>query len=71
MADMVRIPYKTMSILNSFVHDIFERIEGNTSKLITYIKHLTVVFRKIQTAFRPIPHPFWRVGQVRRLGKQL
>ncbi|KAG0356680.1 histone H2B [Podila minutissima] len=52
-----------MSILNSFVHDIFERIEGNTSKLITYIKHLTVVFRKIQTAFRPIPHPSWRVGQ--------
>jgi histone H2B len=43
-----------MSILNSFVNDIFERIAAEASKLSTYNKKSTISSREIQTAVRLI-----------------
>ena len=48
------ISNKAMSILNSFVNDIFERIAGEASKLATYNKRSTISSREIQTAVRLI-----------------
>ncbi|XP_078257692.1 histone H2B-like [Rhinoraja longicauda] len=41
-----------MSIMNSFVNDIFERIAGEASRLAHYNKRSTISSRKIQTAVR-------------------
>ena len=46
------ISSKAMSILNSFVNDIFERIAGEASKLAKYNKKSTISSREIQTAVR-------------------
>ncbi|KAI8374705.1 histone H2B [Radiomyces spectabilis] len=48
------ISNKAMSILNSFVNDIFERIATEASKLATYNKRSTISSREIQTAVRLI-----------------
>jgi histone H2B len=46
------ISNKAMSIMNSFVNDIFERIATEASKLAAYNKRSTITSREIQTAVR-------------------
>ena len=41
---------KAMSIMNSFVNDIFERIASEASRLAHYNKRSTISSREIQTA---------------------
>ncbi|KAL7748505.1 histone H2B [Sorochytrium milnesiophthora] len=48
------ISNKAMSIMNSFVMDIFERIANEASKLAAYNKKSTISSREIQTAVRLI-----------------
>ena len=43
---------KAMSIMNSFVNDLFERIAAEASKLAHYNKRRTISSREIQTAVR-------------------
>ncbi|KNE59880.1 histone H2B [Allomyces macrogynus ATCC 38327] len=43
---------RAMSIMNSFVQDIFERIADEASKLAAYNKKSTISSREIQTAVR-------------------
>ncbi|XP_078402299.1 histone H2B type 1-L-like [Cetorhinus maximus] len=47
-----RISSKAMSVMNSFVVDIFERIASEASHLIHYNKHRTISAREIQSAVR-------------------
>ena len=57
------ISSKAMSILNSFINDIFEKIATETANLARYNKKPTVTSREIQTAVRLIlPR---RAGQAR------
>merc|ERR1712222_226495 len=48
------ISSKAMSIMNSFINDIFEKIASEASKLARYSKKPTVTSREIQTAVRLI-----------------
>ncbi|KAK3207295.1 hypothetical protein GRF29_103g460636 [Pseudopithomyces chartarum] len=48
------ISNRAMSILNSFVNDIFERVAGEASKLAAYNKKSTISSREIQTSVRLI-----------------
>ena len=48
------ISSKAMSILNSFINDIFEKIATETASLARYNKKPTVTSREIQTAVRLI-----------------
>ena len=48
------ISNKAMSIMNSFVNDIFERIASEASKLAGYNKRSTISSREVQTAVRLI-----------------
>lgn len=48
------ISQKAMSIMNSFVNDIFERIATEASKLAAYNKKSTISAREIQTAVKLI-----------------
>ncbi|XP_044011358.1 histone H2B-like [Aphidius gifuensis] len=43
---------KAMSIMNSFVNDIFERIAAEATRLAHYSKRSTITSREIQTAVR-------------------
>merc|ERR1711997_821157 len=43
---------KAISIMNSFVNDIFERIAAEASRLAHYNKRSTITSREIQTAVR-------------------
>merc|ERR1711994_510237 len=43
---------KAMSIMNSFVNDLFERIAAEASRLAHYNKRSTIPSREIQTAVR-------------------
>ena len=43
---------KAMSIMNSFVNDIFQRIAAEASRLAHYNKRSTITSREIQTAVR-------------------
>uniref|UniRef100_UPI00358E7445 histone H2B-like isoform X1 n=1 Tax=Myxine glutinosa TaxID=7769 RepID=UPI00358E7445 len=43
---------KAMSIMNSFVNDIFERIASEACRLAHYNKRSTITSREIQTAVR-------------------
>lgn len=43
---------KAMSIMNSFVNDIFERIAAEASRLANYNKRSTITSREVQTAVR-------------------
>ncbi|XP_067865053.1 histone H2B type 1-A-like [Heterodontus francisci] len=47
-----RISSKAMSVMNSFVVDIFERIASEASHLIHYNKRHTISAREIQSAVR-------------------
>lgn len=46
------ISSKAMTIMNSFVNDIFERIAVESSRLAQYNKRSTITSREIQTAVR-------------------
>ena len=46
------ISSKAMSIMNSFINDIFERVAGEAGKLCRYNKKATLSSREIQTAVR-------------------
>ena len=46
------ISSKAMSIMNSFVNDIFSRIAAEASRLAHYNKRSTITSREIQTAVR-------------------
>ena len=46
------ISSRAMSIMNSFVNDIFERIAGEASRLAQYNKRRTISSREVQTAVR-------------------
>uniref|UniRef100_A0A383W737 Histone H2B n=1 Tax=Tetradesmus obliquus TaxID=3088 RepID=A0A383W737_TETOB len=48
------ISSKAMSIMNSFINDIFEKIAGEASRLARYNKKPTITSREIQTAVRLI-----------------
>ena len=48
----VGVSSKSMSIMNSFVNDIFERIAAEASRLAHYNKKSTITSREIQTAVR-------------------
>ena len=43
---------KAMSIMNSFVNDVFERVAAEASRLAKYNKRSTISSREIQTAVR-------------------
>ena len=45
---------KAMSIMNSFVNDVFERIASEAGRLARYNKKQTITSREIQTAVRLI-----------------
>ena len=46
------ISNKAMSIMNSFINDVFEKIATEASKLARYNKKTTLSSREIQTAVR-------------------
>lgn len=46
---------KVMSIINSFINDLFEQIAAEASKLARYNKKPTITSRDIQTAVRLVP----------------
>ena len=46
------ISKRGMSIMNSFINDLFEKIAGEASKLSRYNKKPTITSREIQTAVR-------------------
>ncbi|KAL3858058.1 hypothetical protein ACJMK2_012677 [Sinanodonta woodiana] len=48
------ISSKAMSIMNSFVNDVFERISAEASRLALYNKRSTITSREIQTSVRLI-----------------
>ena len=48
------ISRRAMSIMNSFINDIFERIAGEAGKLVRYNKKATLSSREVQTAVRLI-----------------
>uniref|UniRef100_UPI00358EF563 histone H2B-like n=1 Tax=Myxine glutinosa TaxID=7769 RepID=UPI00358EF563 len=48
----IRVSSKSMSIMNSFVNDIFERIASEASRLAHHNKRSTIASREIQTAVR-------------------
>merc|ERR1711937_1033997 len=48
------ISKKSMSIMNSFINDIFEKIAGEASRLVRYNKKHTLSSREVQTAVRLI-----------------
>ncbi|CAG9465026.1 unnamed protein product [Pedinophyceae sp. YPF-701] len=48
------ISSKAMSIMNSFINDVFDRIATEASRLARYNKKPTITSREIQTAVRLI-----------------
>ena len=46
------ISRKAMSIMNSFINDLFERISGEAGRLVRYNNKATLSSREIQTAVR-------------------
>ncbi|XP_039951426.1 histone H3-like centromeric protein CSE4 [Bactrocera tryoni] len=52
LARRIRGERASMSIMNSFVNDIFERIAAEASRLAHYNKRSTITSREIQTAVR-------------------
>merc|ERR1712166_413468 len=45
---------KSMSIMNSFINDIFEKVAGESSRLVRSSKKHTLSSREVQTAVRLI-----------------
>merc|ERR1712000_150634 len=50
----IGISKKAMIVMDSFVHDIFERLAGEASRLARYNKKATISSREIQTSVRLI-----------------
>ena len=50
----VSISRSAMSIMNSFVNDIFERLAGECSNLVHHSKRKTISSREVQTSVRLI-----------------
>uniref|UniRef100_A0A453T1V1 Core Histone H2A/H2B/H3 domain-containing protein n=1 Tax=Aegilops tauschii subsp. strangulata TaxID=200361 RepID=A0A453T1V1_AEGTS len=48
----IGISSKAMSIMNSFINDIFEKLVGESTKLARYNKKPTITSREIQTSVR-------------------
>merc|ERR1712096_283347 len=48
----IGVSKRSMSIMNSFINDTFERIAGEASKLCRYSKKRTLSSREIQTAVK-------------------
>ncbi|KAL6858877.1 hypothetical protein ACP4OV_017879 [Aristida adscensionis] len=48
----IGISSKAMSIMNSFINDIFEKLAAESAKLARYNKKPTITSREIQTAVR-------------------
>ncbi|KAF7005313.1 hypothetical protein CFC21_020439 [Triticum aestivum] len=48
----IGISSKAMSIMNSFISDIFEKLAGESAKLARYNKKPTITSREIQTSVR-------------------
>ncbi|XP_057872920.1 histone H2B-like [Cryptomeria japonica] len=48
----IGISSKAMSIMNSFMNDIFEKLAGESSKLTKYTKRDTLSSREVQTAVK-------------------
>ncbi|KAL5227045.1 hypothetical protein ABZP36_015310 [Zizania latifolia] len=48
----IGISSKAMSIMNSFINDIFEKLVGEAAKLARYNKKPTITSREIQTSVR-------------------
>ncbi|KAM6338911.1 histone H2B type 2-K1 [Podargus strigoides] len=48
----IGISSKAMSIMNSFVNDIFERLASEASRLAHYTLRSTITSREVQTAVR-------------------
>ncbi|XP_061054175.1 histone H2B type 2-K1 [Eubalaena glacialis] len=48
----IGISSKAMSIMNSFVNDVFERLAGEAARLAQYSGRTTLTSREIQTAVR-------------------
>lgn len=46
------ISKRGMSIMNSFINDVFERVAGESGKLTRYNKRATLSSREVQTAVR-------------------
>jgi histone H2B len=46
------ISKRSMSIMNSFINDLFEKISGEAAKLVRFNKKSTLSSREIQTAVR-------------------
>jgi histone H3/H4 len=57
------ISNRAMSILNSFVNDIFERVATEASKLAAYNKKSTISSREIQTSY-VFSHHFKQLHQL-------
>ena len=45
---------RSMSIMNSFINDVFEKIAGEASRLVRYNKRHTLSSREVQTAVKLI-----------------
>ncbi|XP_005609614.1 histone H2B type 2-K1 [Equus asinus] len=48
----IGISSKAMSIMNSFVNDVFERLAGEAAQLAQYSGRTTLTSREVQTAVR-------------------
>ncbi|KAF7111332.1 hypothetical protein CFC21_111356 [Triticum aestivum] len=48
----IGISSKAMSIMNSFINDIFEKLAGESAKLARYSKKPTITSREVQTSVR-------------------
>ena len=48
----IGISKRSMSIMNSFINDVFEKIAGEASRLVRYNKKHTLSSREVQTAVR-------------------
>ena len=46
------ISKRSMSIMNSFINDVFEKLAGEASKLVRYNKRHTLSSREVQSAVR-------------------
>ncbi|KAH9506813.1 histone H3, variant 3 [Dermatophagoides farinae] len=63
------ISSKAMSIMNSFVNDIFERIAAESSRLSHYNKRTTITSREVQTAVRLLLPGTVALREIRRYQK--
>ena len=48
----IGISKRSMSIMNSFIYDIFEKISADASKLVRYNRKNTMSSREVQTAVK-------------------